>query len=403
MRWENPDGRVNLLQLIRGMGIGGMERVVRDLCRHLDKNRFNVMVCCLSKRGRTGEELQKEGYKVYLCSEKAKLNRYTKGWEIRDILRRERVHILHSHNTQAFLDGLVGAKLAHTPVFVHTDHVREFPDRIRYMAAEKMASYFVDEIVGVSQHVRQDLIEYERISPDKISIIHNGTDFSPCKNSAVIHAVKEEFNIRPEERVVGCVARLRPQKGYELFMRTAARILKEMANVKFLIVGDGEEYEKVANLCNELGIRGKVRLAGARADVERILPVFDVFLLTSHYEGMPVCLLESMASGVPVVATAVGGVPEVIQDGVSGCLVQSRDPDGIARVVVGLLRDDDLRKRMGEAASHAYQVNFTVTRMVAQYTALYERHLADKNHAQKGEIHTKPVTGRVESLDGKPR
>jgi len=378
MRRENSDGRINVLQLIRGLGIGGMERVVQDLCRHLAKSRFNVMACCLGKKGPLAEELEAEGYDVYLCSQYNALSRYTKGWELRRILRREKIHILHSHNTQALLDGAVGAKLAGTPVIVHTDHVRLFPDKMRYMAAEKVASYFVDGIVGVSQHVKENLIRYEKIAEEKISIISNGTDFVPCTDLEQIRTVRAELNIAPGEKVVGCVARLRPQKGYELFLETAARVLKRTPEVKFLIVGDGEEYARLVNLSNQLGVSSRVGFVGARTDVDRIMPCFDLFLLTSHYEGMPVCLLESMASAVPVVATGVGGVPEVIQDGISGCLVYSRSPERVAEKVIELLLNDDLRARMGEEARRIFENRFTVEQMVSHYTDLYEHLLAVK-------------------------
>lgn len=378
MSEKESNGRINVLQLTYGLRFGGMEKVIQNLCRGLDKGRFNVMACCLTKKGEYAEELEREGYKVYLCSQVNRLNKYTKSWRVKNILEREKIHILHSHNTQAFLDGVVGAKLARTPVFIHTDHVRKFPDRLRYMVAEKIASYFVDEIVAVSNHVKENLIKYEKIPSHKISIIYNGTDFSPSKNPDVISAVRDEFNIKPDEKVVGCVARLRPQKAYELFLKVAARILGQISNVKFLIVGDGEEYNRLVNLCNYLGITSYVYFTGARADVERVISIFDVFLLTSLYEGMPICLLESMASGIPIVATAVGGVPELIQDGVSGFVVHSRDPDQIAERVIRLLSNDDLRIKMGRTGQRVYQTKFTAKKMVAQYTELYQRHLMAK-------------------------
>jgi glycosyltransferase involved in cell wall biosynthesis len=177
---------------------------------------------------------------------------------------------------------------------------------------------------------------------------------------------------------VGCIARLRKQKGYELFLRTAARVLAQMPTVRFLIVGDGEEREQLDCLAKQLRIDGSVVFAGARTDIERIIPVFSVFLLTSHYEGMPICLLESLASGIPIVSTSVGGVPEVIENGVSGFLVDSRNPDQIAGKVMQLLTDGSLREKMGKAALMAYESRFTVKEMVDQYERLYDRCLRRK-------------------------
>jgi glycosyltransferase involved in cell wall biosynthesis len=356
--------------------LGGLERIIGHLARGLDRTRFNVVVHCLNKKGYHADQLEKEGYTVYLPSQQGKIASYMRGLTVRGALVRESIDILHSHNTAAFLDGVVGAKLANTPVIIHTDHVRKFPDKRRYMAAERIASYFVDEIVAVSRHVREALIEYEGIRPDKISIIYNGVDFSPAQDGNEIKAVRDEFNVTQGEKVVGCVARLAQQKGYELFMEAARRILRKTQAVKFVVVGVGEEYDRLLKLCSELGIRSKVHFAGARTDIERVLPVFDIFLLTSHYEGMPVCLLESMVSGVPIVATAVGGVPEAVQDGISGYLIHSRDPDEVAEKVVRLLRNDNLRLKMGKNGRQIYENRFTIERMAEQYTELYESYLS---------------------------
>jgi len=370
--------RINVLQLTYGLGLGGLERIIGHLVRGLERRRFNVVVYCLNKKGYHADQLEKEGYTVHLSPGQKRIGSYVRGLAVRGALIREAVDILHSHNTAAFLDGVVGAKLANTPVIIHTDHVRKFPDKRRYMAAEKIASYFVDQIVAVSRHVREALIEYERIRPDKISIIYNGVRFSPAQDDNEIELVRDEFNVRAGEKVVGCVARLAKQKGYELFMEAARRILRKVQNVKFVVVGVGEEYDKLVKLCSELGIRSKVCFTGARTDIERVLPIFDVFLLTSHYEGMPVCLLESMVSSVPIVATAVGGVPEVVQDGMSGYLIHSRDPDEVAERVVRLLSNDDLRLKMGKNGRRIYENCFTVDRMAEQYMELYESRLSER-------------------------
>ncbi len=378
MTMKESNGRINILQLAYGLRIGGMEKVIQNLCRFLDEKRFNVTLCCLTKKGEFADELEAEGHRVYLCSQKTRLNKYIRGLEVGSILGREQIHILHSHNTQAFLDGFLGTRLAKTPVFLHTDHVREFPDKFRYAVAERIASHFVDEIVAVSHRLKDDLIKYEKIPPQKLTIIHNGTDFCPCKNAETIRALRDEFNVEPKEKIVGCIARMRKQKGYELFLKAAALVINNTRNTKFLIVGDGEEYNRLLNLSIQLGINSRVCFTGPRTDIERVLSIFDIFLLTSHYEGMPVCLLEAMASSIPVVATAVGGVPEVIQDGVSGYLVNSRDPQQIAGRIVTLLSNDNLRIRMGENGLRIYRSRFTVERMIANYTTLYERYLSMK-------------------------
>ncbi len=368
-------GRINVLQITLGMGIGGLEKVILDLCRYLDPRRFQVMVCCLREGGEYAEQLESDGFKVFLCSGKSKYGKYFVWLQVRKLLVREKIDIVHTHNTGAFLDGFLATRLTGTPVFIHTDHMREWPDKGRYMMAERVASHFTGEIVAVSQHLRDDLIKYEHISPRRIRVIYNGTNFSVNADPNNEKEIREEFGIIPEEKVVGSISRLTKVKGYELLLRSVPLVVKKIPNVKFLIVGDGKEKAKLLNLAHSLGIANKVIFTGVRLDVPSIMRIFDLFALPSRSEGLPIVLLEAMAAGKPVVATAVGGVPEAVKDGETGYLVYTREPKEFAQKIIKILLDDHLRDLMRQKAFQLYKEKFTVDKMVESYERLYEKHL----------------------------
>ena len=179
MRTAVEDRRIHVMQATFGMSIGGMERVIADLCRYVDPERYRFTVCCLSVRGPLADEVEADGIPVIYCENQTRFGKYMRGFELGRLLRRERVDIVHTHNTTAFIDGLIGARLAGVPVMVHTDHCKNYPIERRWMMAENVASRLVDKVVAVSNHTREELLHYEGLSPDKVAVIHNGINPRP--------------------------------------------------------------------------------------------------------------------------------------------------------------------------------------------------------------------------------
>lgn len=370
--------KINVMQVTFGMGIGGMERVIQSLCRGIDKNKYTIRVFCLNLKGGFGEELEKDGIEVIYSPRQSRLDRYLRAWEIAKAIKQYKIDVLHAHHTPAFLDAFLASRLAKVPAFINTDHCKKYPAPKGFMLAERMAAIFADKIVAVSNHTKQDLIDFEHISPSKIDVIYNGIDFPKYDGSCGIRAMKKELGVAEDERVIGCVSRLDEQKGYDLFLDTAALIIKKVPNTRFIIVGGGVKENELKERSRNLGINNRITFTGWRLDANRILQLFDLFLLTSNFEGMPIVLLEAMASGKPIVATAVGGIPEVVQHGETGFVVKSRNAKEVAQYALRIINDMELSAKIKKNSISAYNAKFRAKPMIDAYEHLYESTLARK-------------------------
>ena len=232
------DPRIHVVQATFGMGIGGMERVIMDLCRYVDPEKFRFTVCCISVRGPLADQIEAEGVPVIYCENQTRIGKYLRGLELGRILREQRADILHTHNTTALIDGLIGSRIAGVPVMIHTDHCKNYPIEWRWTVAENLASRLVDRVVAVSHHTKSELMQYERIAESKVTVIHNGINPRPSRNVSV-DALRREFGFSSDQLIVGAIGRLEPQKGLDLLLTAAPNILQSDPRVRFLIVGGG--------------------------------------------------------------------------------------------------------------------------------------------------------------------
>jgi len=217
---------------------------------------------------------------------------------------------------------------------------------------------------GVAEAQRPYLVAELGHPDDKIRVIYNGVDLAQFRTSTD-RGVLAEFGFAENDPVVGIVAVLRPEKDHVSLLRAARTVVDELTNARFLIIGEGPTRPQLEALCTELGITPNVHFAGSRDDVARLLPAIDVFVLTSTSECFPISVLEAMACARPAVCTAVGGIPEVINEGETGYLVPPKDPPQLAARLVRLLRDPQTARRMGGAARARVEAEFDLDRSVA--------------------------------------
>jgi len=371
------DRRIHVLQATFGMDIGGMERVIADLCRYVDPDRFRFTICCLSVRGKLADEVEADGVPVIYCENQARLGKYLRGVELGRIMREHKVDILHTHNTTAFIDGLIGARLAGVPVTVHTDHCKNYPIERRWMVLENIASRLVDKVVAVSHHTRGELMEFEKMAADKVTVIHNG--INPRPHAALSPEVlRREFGIGPESFVIGTVGRLEAQKGLDLLLRSIPAVIAAAPQARFILVGGGTREAELKALSRSLGIEDHVVFTGWRTDAIALMKRFDCFVQSSNFEGMPMVLLEAMSLAKPIVATAVGGVPEVIEHEHTGLLIKSREEQELSQTLLRLVTNPDLTRHFGMNGRARYEQRFTAEAMASTYQQLYEDCLGAK-------------------------
>jgi glycosyltransferase involved in cell wall biosynthesis len=244
---------------------------------------------------------------------------------------------------------------------------------------ERVLARTTDCIVAVSPQIKNDLVAYGVSPADKITVIPLGFDLEPFFGCQQYKGeFLRELGLDDGTRLVGIVGRIFPIKNHHLFLESAARVSSNADAVRFVIVGDGILRTEMENYARELSITDRVIFTGWRRDLPRIYAGMKVLVVCSDNEGTPVSAIEAMASGVPVVATRVGGLPDIITDGETGYLVPPRDPEALAGAVLRLLQDPELASRMGQAGQTMARERFAVQRLITDTETLYLRLLKEK-------------------------
>ena len=353
------------------LSIGGLQQVVVNICRCLDRQKFDVMVLCLNALGEFAEHVERLGIRVVLLPQRESGPDYLSFFKVAKLVREERIEIIHTHNTQALIDGAIAGLLAGVKRVVHTDHARHFPDKKRYMMAERILSHFVYKIVGVSDHTCKNLIRYEKISPKKIVMIPNGINGDKFNKNIDKLTKLREIGIENNGPIIGLGVRLVQQKGITFLLQAMPAIIKRFPAITLLIAGDGPLRNSLKEESVQLGVCKNVVFLGARLDMPEILKVLDLYVLPSLWEGLPMVILEAMAAERPVVATDVGGNSTAIKNGETGRLVAAEKPDKLANAIIDLLEKPHLKEAFARKGKKLFEEMFTAEKMTKKYELLY--------------------------------
>jgi glycosyltransferase involved in cell wall biosynthesis len=359
---------------------GGGETLARLVAMHLDPSRFEAMLCVtrwepLPENERALAELREAGVS-FLGLERG--SRFQIGpW--RRLVARARewgADVLHAHKFGSNVWGALLAPRIPVRVFVAHEHTWSYvgqPHR-RFLDRNLIARR-ADAFVAVSREDQRRMIEIERVPAAKTRFIANGIpDLAPPDSG---RDVRGELGLAPGAPVVGVVAIPRPQKALDVLVRAAARLREAVPELAVLVVGGTEgpataEEERLRGLVGELGLGETVRFLGGRSDVPELLRAFDVAALSSDFEGSPLSVMEYMAASRPVVATRVGGVPDLVEEGVTGLLVEPQEPEALAAALLELLRDPDRAARMGVAGRERQQREFSIEATARRIGDLYD-------------------------------
>lgn len=364
--------KIRVMQVVPSLGLGGYERVVANLCADVDNTKFDVSVCCLKHISVLGEQLGKKGVKIHALSEGSSgLNRYTVFLKLKKYIIDQSFDIIHSHGTGALLDATFAKLLLGKRKLIHTFHYGNYPNfPVRYLCLEALCSRVPDRLVAVSEDQRQRLMKAYHLKPERIATIWNGVK----ENNSFLDVgkIRDSFGIPGNALVVGTIGNLIEQKGYPYFLETCRRVNTIFPDTFFLVIGGGPLEQELKTRARDLGLGEKVIFTGFRRDATDILHIFDIFLLASLWEAMPIVLLEAMATGKSVVATDVGENSRIVSEGETGFIVQAKDVDTMVQRVVLLLGSEDKRKEMGNKAKERFRLLFTSRAMAARYERLYE-------------------------------
>jgi len=364
---------VKILYVISALGGGTGFHLVR-LLDHLDRSTTSAEILC---NGHI-ESLPPDHVTLHDDISSGPLERFPLAqWrQCRSLLRlvREtRPDVVHTYFFWPIMYGRILKRAGVIPHLVENREDQGFnlgPSDYRML---RLSAGVPDRVICVSEAVREVALEREGLPPERTVVIRNGVATSPpTLSKAETHALRAELGLGQEDLVVGMVANLnRAVKGAGYFIEALPLIAREVPEARFLLVGEGAEREGLMARANELGVGDRTIFTGFRTDVDRMYSLIDVSVLTSLSEGLSITILESMSAGLPVVATRVGGNPELVDEGVTGLLVPPRDPQSFAEAVVALLRDPARRREMGEAGLRRVREEFSLPMVADRYQALY--------------------------------
>ncbi|NYE56952.1 glycosyltransferase family 4 protein [Carboxydothermus ferrireducens] len=375
--------KIKLLHLITLSEAGGAQKVLYHIVSGLNPEEYDITVMA-APGGELFSWLKDYPYiKLWPLPEMEREIVLTKDFKLLlkliGIFKKEKFDIVHCHSTKAGIVGRIAAFFARVPVRIFTVHGWVFDLNqpllkfLFYVWAERLAGLFGSMMVTVSREDYRKGLEYKITRKEKLTYIPNGLPEIITKKGKL----RQELGISDEIKIVGTVFRLAPPKDLELLLKTAEMVIKNWDRVVFVVVGDGPQKEWLRAEILKRGLSEKIHLLGHREDVYDLLGDFNVFTLFSRHEGLPVSILEAMAAGLPVVASKVGGIPELVYEGENGFLVDEGDAEKAFHAIISLLQDGELRFKMGKRSFSIYSENYTVEKMVSSYDCLYKKLLKD--------------------------
>ncbi|WP_437484461.1 glycosyltransferase [Sorangium sp. So ce1014] len=372
-----PGQPAKVAHVVLSLNVGGLERVVLRLLERTARDRFAPVVCALHEPGALAEELARLGVPLVVLARRPGLD---PGLPVRlsAWLRREGIRLVHTHNPGPHLYGALAAGLARAarlpggggPRVIHTKHGRNYPKQRRKVLVNRLAAALTDRVVAVSDDARAVALEVERVDPAKVVTILNGVDTDVFRPGDA-GAARARLGVPASGYHVGCVARLSPEKDHATLLAAFARLREVRPDAHLSLIGDGPLRPALEQQAARLGLGGAVTFTGTRGDVAELLPAFDVFALASLTEGISLTLIEAAAAGVPIVATRVGGNPEILEEGETGLLVAPGAPETLAAALEAVAVRQD-RAAMGMRGRARVVERFGVDRMVRAYEDLYD-------------------------------
>jgi L-malate glycosyltransferase len=363
---------IRVLQLVLTLGVGGTERLVIELVRRLS-DRVSSAVCCIDEQGEWAGELaavgvpvtelrRAPGFQPALASRIAKL------------AAAFGADVVHCHHYSPFVYGQMAAVLNRRLRVVFTEHGRlsDASPSLKRRMVNGLLGRLGAQIFAVSHSLREHMIG-EGLPAGRIGVIHNGIDAGPSPAPTARADARQRLGLSPSAEVLGTVARLDPVKDFDTMLESIALLRQARPGVKLVVLGDGPERKRLESVIRAKGLEETVVLAGHRSDARMLLPAFDVYVNTSLSEGISIAILEGMAAALPVVATNVGGNPEVVDDGRSGLLVAARSSRQIADASARFLESLEARRSFGDTGRNRVVTNFAFNRMADAYWQAYDR------------------------------
>jgi glycosyltransferase involved in cell wall biosynthesis len=351
--------RLRVAHVTAGLEVGGQERLLVEMARHADRARFDWTVIVLGPRGALADAVEAAGARVLPLDEPGGFQPGL--WRrLARLFRQERFDVVHTHDDRPLLYAMPAAWWAGVPRHIHTHHHGRLASvSRRQQLLVRLASRFAQHFVCVSHDSARWMIE-QGISAARVRTLWNGIDLT-----------RFAYSGPSDEGPIVTVARLSPEKDVANLLRAAQRVVAIQPQARFEIAGDGPCRESLARLAQELNLAEHVVFHGSVRDIPALLERASVFVLPSQTEGISLTLLEASARGLPVIATEVGGNPEVVEAGTTGLLVPAGNPDALGQAILALRGDPARGRKLGLAGRRRVESCFDIRTMMSQYEALY--------------------------------
>jgi glycosyltransferase involved in cell wall biosynthesis len=374
--------RVHVLTLVDHLGTtGGAERLALEIATRLEPSRFRSTLCASrfvntpapTEHERHALERMREAGIGFLPLGRDRRHKVLPWRHLAAYIRRQRVDVLHAHMFGSNLWGTVIGRLTRVPIVIAHEHTWSFEGEfLRRLLDRELIARWSDAFIAVSRADRRKMIEIERIQAEQIRFIPNGI---AARAPTPGRDLRAELGLGSGP-LIGAVGALRAQKSYDVLIQATARLQEDHPDLHVLIAGEGPERPRLEALVRELGLGDSIVMPGRRLDVPDLLAKLDVAVCASHFEGSPLAVMEYMEAGLPIVATRVGGIPDLIEDGVHGVLVEPGNPEELAAAINGLLSDRARASVLGSRARERRRREFDLDVMVHTVEALYEELLA---------------------------
>jgi len=370
---------IRICHIVDTLNIGGLEKTLIKIVLHAKD--FQHIVFCLTAKGLLAQELENNGVEVKEFNFPARLH-IPSLFRLAGELKKSKINIVHCHGLYPSIWGRLAALIARIPVrIVHVQNMYygiSFKERLKL----KILSNFTNRIIAVSEAVKKCLVDFVGITPLKVEVIYNSAANILVNDSGQRQRVRKSLGIADSEILIGSVARLAEHKGQNFLIEAIAQGKAKQLACKCLIVGDGPTKEKLELRVKELNLEDGVIFLGTRQDVEELLLGMDIFVQPSTVrEGLALGLAEAASAGLCLVATDVGGNPEIVKDGFNGFIVPAKDAGALAEKIIFLAEHENERRQMGENSRKVWQEKFSLDEMVAKITALYKDEISKHYHS----------------------
>lgn len=368
---ERNESMIRVFHLIKSLGRGGAETLLSQGLASGDREHFEYGYgYFLPWKDQLVGELESQGAQVTCFSARTAAGCFSQLPALVQFLRRWRPDVLHCHLPVASIVGRLAGQILGVPVVSSEHNLLQ-----RYHAATRAATLATwrlqSRVIAVSGEVEQSIHKHGQTKVP-VRVVRNGVDVERFKrNPEAGRALREELGIPEDAPVAGTVAVFRTQKRLDEWLLVARRVLDQNDAAYFLLVGDGPEAGNVDRVRRELGLEGRVIRCGLQSDVRAYLSAMDVYLMTSKFEGLPIAMLEAMAAGLPIVATGVGGIPEVVRNGEEGFLTSADQALALANPLIRLFASPDETKRLGASAQERVRAEFGMGRMQGELESIY--------------------------------